>query len=168
MDAEVITVGVDGSKSSSTALGFAVEEARRRQCTLRVVTAWQPATVYRVDGGSLFKEERAAYEKKARELQDRAVRDVAGEGSELPDIERMVVQGEPGGALVELSRDAALLLVGTVHKGILKRAAVGSTSHYCVRHSRVPVVVVPFVTEAHAQDEESRSPQLEAGSGPVV
>jgi nucleotide-binding universal stress UspA family protein len=58
-----------------------------------------------------------------------------------------IVRAEPGQALVELSRDAALLGVGTEHKGIMKRVVIGSTSAYCSRRSRVPVVVVPYVDQ---------------------
>jgi hypothetical protein len=46
-----------------------------------------------------------------------------------------------------------MLVVGTEHKGALKRVAAGSTSAYCNKYSRVPVVVVPFVDqELHRED----------------
>lgn len=51
-------------------------------------------------------------------------------------------------------RHAALLVVGTEHKGLVKRAAVGSTSAYCTRFSKIPVAVVPFVDqELHGLDD---------------
>ena len=37
----VIVVGVNHSKGAQAALGFALDEARLRQATLRVVHAWQ-------------------------------------------------------------------------------------------------------------------------------
>lgn len=164
MTSQFITAGVGASASSSAALRFAVKEAWRRQCGVRVVTAWQAGTIY---GGQLFPEEWAAYEKKATELQDKALRSVTDGSRKLPLIERRFVRGEPGPVLVELSRDAGLLVVGIEHKGILKKAAVGSTSGYCARHSQVPVVVVPFVTEKQVIDG-SRSPHLAAGAGPIL
>jgi nucleotide-binding universal stress UspA family protein len=164
MRSQFITVGVGASASSSAALRFAVEEAWRRQCGVRVVTAWQAGTIY---AGELFPEERAVYEKKATELQDKTLRSVIDGSRKLPLIERRFVRGERGPALVELSHDAGLLVVGIEHKGILKRAAVGSTSGYCARHSQVPVVVVPFVSEKQVI-EGSRSPHLTVGAGPIL
>jgi nucleotide-binding universal stress UspA family protein len=163
-----ITVGVDGSASSSAALRLAVEEARVRQCGVRVVTAWQAATIYAADSGALFPEERTAYERKAAELQEQAVRSVTGDGEELPLIERRLVRGDPGPALVALSHDADLLAVGTEHKGILKRVTAGSTSVYCIRHSQVPVVVVPFVTKEQVVDGGTRPPHVAVGAGPIL
>lgn len=154
MNSQVITVGVDGSKSSSDALRFALAEGKLRGGTVRAVTAWQADTLYAGYGGILLQEENAAHEKAATELQDRAIEAVLRETDDAPVIERQVVRGDPGHVLVELSRHAALLVVGTEHKGLVKRAAVGSTSAYCTRFSKVPVAVVPFVDqELHGLDD---------------
>lgn len=147
MNSQVITVGVDGTKSSSDALRFALAEAKLRHGTVRAVTAWQADTVYAGYGGILLREENAAHEKAATELQDKAIQVVLRETADAPLVEHRVVRGHPGEALVELSEDAALLVVGTEHKGVVKRVTVGSTSAYCTRYSRVPVVVVPFVDQ---------------------
>ena len=40
-DNGVIVVGVDGSRGAKDALRFALQEARRRQATLRAVHAWR-------------------------------------------------------------------------------------------------------------------------------
>jgi nucleotide-binding universal stress UspA family protein len=147
MTGQVITVGVDGSSSSSDALRFAISEAQLRHATVRAVTAWQSATIYAGDSGALFPDELAAYEKQAGELQDLAIESVTRGQRDLPEIERRVVRGHPGQVLVELARDAVLLVVGTEHKGITKRVVVGSTSAFCSRHAKIPVVVVPFVAK---------------------
>jgi nucleotide-binding universal stress UspA family protein len=145
MNSQVITVGVDGSRSSSDALRFALAEARLRGAIVRAVTVWQADTVYAGYGGILLQEESAAHEKAAAELQDKAIQVVLREMADAPLIERRVVRGHPGNELLELARDAALLVVGTEHKGVVKRATVGSTSAYCTRYSKVPIAVVPFV-----------------------
>jgi len=147
MTGQVITVGIDGSKSSADALRFAIDEARFRGGSVRAVTAWQADTFYAGYGGVLLQEESAAHEKTATELQDRAVESVVRDLHDVPLIERRVVRAHPGQALVDLSRDAAMLVVGTEHKGVVKRAVVGSTSAWCSRYSRIPVVVVPFVDQ---------------------
>jgi nucleotide-binding universal stress UspA family protein len=62
MTDQIITVGVDGSKSSLEALRFALDEAQLRDATVRAVTAWQVQEIYAADSGALFPEERAGYE----------------------------------------------------------------------------------------------------------
>jgi nucleotide-binding universal stress UspA family protein len=34
-------------------------------------------------------------------------------------------------------------VVGSAHKGAVRRALLGSVSEYCVRHAKCPVVVIP-------------------------
>ncbi len=145
MNGQVITVGVDGSKASTAAVKFALDEARLRGATVRAVTAWEVETAYAARGFPLLDEERTAHEKSATRVQDKALERALHSMEDAPAIKRRVVRGQPGQALVALSTDAALLVVGTEHKGALKRAVMGSTSAYCVKHSRAPVVVVPFV-----------------------
>ncbi len=145
MPGEVITVGVDGSKASAAALQFAFEEAKLRGATVRAVTAWEAETAYAARGFPLLDEERAALVKSATTIQDKTMQLALQAVADAPTIERNVVRGRPGQALVELSADASLLVVGTEHKGPLKRVVVGSTSAHCAKYSRVPVVVVPFV-----------------------
>ena len=145
MHGEVITVGVDGSKASRTALQFALREAKLRGATVRAVTAWEADTAYAARGFPLLDEERAAHVKSATVVQDKAIEFALQALDDAPPIERKVVRGRPGQALVALSADAGLLVVGTEHKGALKRVVVGSTSAHCAKYSQVPVVVVPFV-----------------------
>lgn len=145
MPTRVITVGVDGSKASMTAIRFALEEAKLRGATVRAVTAWEADTAYAARGFPLLEEEEAAYVRSATTVQDKALELAVPTVEDAPSIKRSVVRGRPGPALVALSADALLLVVGTEHKGALKRVVVGSTSAHCVKHSRVPVVVVPFL-----------------------
>ena len=51
--------------------------------------------------------------------------------------------GEPGPLLRAWSAGADLLVVGTGGHVGLGRLLVGSVSHYCLTHSRCPVVAVP-------------------------
>ncbi len=154
MPGEVITVGVDGSKASAAALQFAFEEAKLRGATVRAVTAWEAETAYAARGFPLLDEERAALVKSATTVQDKTMQLALQAVEDAPTIERKVVRGRPGQALVELSADASLLVVGTEHKGALKRVVVGSTSTHCAKYSRVPVVVVPFVDPDLYQGED--------------
>lgn len=154
MHGQVITVGVDGSKASATAVQFALEEAKLRGSTVRAVTAWESETAYSARGFPLLEEERAALVKSATTVQDKAIELALRTVKDSPSIDRRIVRGRPGQALVALSADAGLLVVGTEHKGALKRVVVGSTSAHCAKYSRVPVVVVPFVDPDLYSDED--------------
>lgn len=155
MNNPVITVGVDGSTASADAVRFALEEAKLRGATVRAVTAWEADTVYASRGFALLEEERALHEEQATTLQNKALHAALQDRDGGLLTERRVVRGRPGRALVELSKDAALLVVGTEHKGALKRAVEGSISAYCAKYSRVvPVVVVPFVDKELYGHEE--------------
>ena len=65
------------------------------------------------------------------------------------------MQGAPGPTLVDASRDAAMLVVGTrVHTGI-SRVLFGSVSHYCLTHAQCVVVAVPTTSVAETLDVAS-------------
>ena len=61
------------------------------------------------------------------------------------DVETRLVEGHPGAVLVDVSRDARLLVVGSRGRGGFKDLLMGSVSTSCVHHAQCPVVVVPPV-----------------------
>lgn len=148
MSAEVITVGIDGSEPSNAAFRFAIEEAHRRGAVIRAVTIWEASALYTAGGiADLVDWRHKEYTDTAKTLQDEAIESVLQDipTNQWPEIDRRVIQGDPGYALVETSRDTQLLIVGTEHKGLLKRMTAGSISSYCTRYSQIPLVIVPFV-----------------------
>lgn len=151
MSTGIITVGVDGSEPSNVALQFAIEEATRRDAVLRAVTVWEASTLYTAGGIAELVEQRYdEYAEATRALQDEALDPVLEQvaADQRPKIDRWIVQGDPGYGLVDSSKDTDLLIVGTEHKGLLKRMTVGAISNYCTRYSQIPVVVVPFVRQS--------------------
>jgi nucleotide-binding universal stress UspA family protein len=164
-----IVVGVDASPGARTALTWAAAEARLRQAVLQVVHAYHSqelaAPIYFPSQHALPGiPEGAAGEPSQRELTE-SLRDRAGYGeayrsraeellaallSELEeavsgvDVQRTVVADRrPAAALVELSTDADLLVVGSRGRGGFTELLLGSVSHAAVLHSVCPVVVVP-------------------------
>ncbi|HEX2896163.1 MAG TPA: universal stress protein [Marmoricola sp.] len=139
-DNRAIVVGVDGSHGSKAALAFALAEGLARGATVEVVTTWLlgPA-ISDIATATTFEEEQG----KAQRTQDAALAEVLAGFSEKPAISRVVLQSYGGHALVDAAHDAAMLVVGSGRKSMLARALLGSVSEYCVRHARVPVVVVP-------------------------
>jgi nucleotide-binding universal stress UspA family protein len=139
-----VVVGVDGSEGSRRAVRFAAEEARLRGATLRAVLAWQyPVTLYESAGWVLPDPDMLSdFPQLARERLDRAL---AAETEALADVvvEPKVVEDVPAPALLEASKDADLLVVGTRGHGGFVGMVIGSVSQHCVHHSQIPVAVVP-------------------------
>lgn len=157
MTNSTICVGVDGTRTSDAALRYALTEASLRGSTVEVVTTWHLWTEYGGDGVWPYPEDRDSYQAEAAEIQSKAIERVLAGFSNPPEVVRRVVLGMPGATLVELSKNCDLLVVGTEHKGALKRATLGSTSAHCVRHARIPVVVVPFVDVETSGDAQPSS-----------
>ncbi len=57
-----------------------------------------------------------------------------------------VVRGYPGPALVRAAEGHALLVVGSRGRSALAETLLGSVTSYCVKHSTVPVAVIPETT----------------------
>ncbi|MFD2768169.1 universal stress protein [Micromonospora eburnea] len=129
-----VVVGVDGSESSLLALGFAVERAAQRDVPLRVLRAWGPSGERRVPPDS----DPEAAERTAVE------QDVAQWRETFPDvpIEVQVPPGNPAALLVEASREAQLVVVGSRGRGGLRGMLLGSVSQQLIHHSHCPVAVV--------------------------
>jgi len=63
--------------------------------------------------------------------------------------ERVVAEGDPGEELLKICRNPGfdLIVLGTIGKSGLKRFLLGSVADKVVRHSHVPVLVVPAKDE---------------------
>jgi nucleotide-binding universal stress UspA family protein len=140
----VIVVGVDHSAGAEEALRFALEEAKLRQASLRAVHAWQLSYIgagstagsYPVLGGELD-DLRAA----AEAALDTTLREASPDPGDV-EIERRVVEGVPAAVLVEESRGADLLVVGSRGHGGFAQLLLGSVSQQCAHHAECPVVIV--------------------------
>ena len=153
-----IVVGVDGSEASARALAWASEEAQLREWQLEVVYAFDrepewvrfgpPPTVESVTFESF---ERAGSSTGGRSASDVArehaqalIRSMITESVDKGvDVKRTVAdEHKPGPFLVERSRDADLLVVGSRGRGAVGSMLLGSVSTYCVHHAECPVVVL--------------------------
>ena len=146
----LIVVGVDHSEAAKAALRFALEEAKLREATLRVVHAWQygyigatgPEGAYPAVGGDI-KELRDG----AQTTLEETLREAIPE-TDTVEIERRVVEGRPAAVLVDESRGADLLVVGSRGHGGFTGLLLGSVSQQCAQHATCPVVIV------HGDDKE--------------
>ena len=143
-----IVVGVDGSDASHDALRWAAEEAKLRSATLVALHAWSfvPAQpigdpgMLAVPAGDLAGQLNAENDAAQIGL-DQAVEDALGAGSDV-ELERRLIEGDAGEALVAASKDALLVVVGSHGRSGFKAALLGSVSRHVVDHAACPVVVV--------------------------
>jgi nucleotide-binding universal stress UspA family protein len=177
-----IVVGVDASPGALKALAWAADEARLRLASLQVVHAYHAqalaAPLYFPSqeglpgravaaGGRPPEEEKAEAAQQRAEFQEAVRRqaedllegllDEVGETIEGIDVQRTVVEDRnPSQALVELSADADLLVVGSRGRGGFTSLLLGSVSHAAVLHALCPVVVIPSGIE----DRKAAAPPL--------
>ena len=129
-----IVVGIDGSASSMDAFRWAVLQAQLTGSVVEAVMAWQrPAGM--VSAGA------EDFEGESRRAIDGAIE---GAFPRAPAVQviRVVEEGDPATALVQRSKDAALLVVGSRGHHAFVGMLIGSVSEYCVTHAHCPVVVV--------------------------
>ncbi|WP_104165034.1 universal stress protein [Arthrobacter sp. SX1312] len=142
-----IVVGVDGSQQSVEALRYAQRLAPVFDATILAVAAWDyPAEYpgYVPLGTSEFADA-------AKIHLEHAITTAYGE--DVPSgLETTVIFAHPGKALVQASRDAALLIVGRRGHGTFRGLLLGSVSASCVSHAHCPVLVVHEVTESEPRE----------------
>ncbi|MGO9351695.1 MAG: universal stress protein [Mycobacterium sp.] len=138
-----IVVGVDGSPASGAATCWAAREAAMRNIPLTVVsvvttpTATYPPVPYPDSLGVWL-------EDKGRTAAAHAVK-IAEDA--MPTDRKVAVKSEivfstPAQALVKMSDEAEMLVVGSSGKGMLVRGFLGSVSSSVVRHANCPVAVI--------------------------
>jgi len=132
-----IVVGTDGSTSSILALEWAARQAEHIHATLEIVAAWEWPTNF---GWSFFPE---GYDP-AGDLHKMLGPIVASLQSAHPDVamSSKIVEGHPAPVLIEESKGAELLVVGSRGHGEFVGMLIGSTSEHCVAHAACPVVVI--------------------------
>jgi len=133
-----IVVGVDGSEGSKHALRWAARQAEYTGAVLEAINAWDYPATY---GWVPVPPEDYALAEFAEKSLNEAINDVFG--SDIPKrLERKVVQGHPAEILVEASKNAELLVVGSRGYGGFTDALLGSVSTYAVHHAHGPVTVI--------------------------
>jgi len=155
-----IVVGLDDGPAAAAALRWAAEQAKITGRPLRVVHAWQLSPLEQAAGSPEYIEAAIA---DARARATRWVLDALGANASEVRWSLDIVEGGPGPALVERSRDAHLLALGTHEHTGLRRTILGSVSHYCLSHAVTPVVAVPRPREEARREQEAASGMLSVG-----
>jgi nucleotide-binding universal stress UspA family protein len=138
-----IVVGVDGSDSSRAALHWAYDEATHHGATLTVVSTWHPPAMPMTPPyGSLPPEGYASQPKQeALNLLEKLIAALEARKPAV-DVRTLISEGNPAEVLIERSKEADLMVVGSRGHGGFKGMLLGSVSQHLVAHSDCPVVVV--------------------------
>jgi nucleotide-binding universal stress UspA family protein len=137
-----VAVGIDDSPTARAALAAACVEASQRGVGLLVVHAWhdldQTGYAAWTTTPSTREERRKAAERLARD----AVSEVA---TTFPDLEVVirVRQAHPVDAVVAVSHEVQLLVLGAHGRGAFPGMTVGSVCSSAIQHAECPVMIVP-------------------------
>jgi nucleotide-binding universal stress UspA family protein len=135
-----IVVGVDASSGAAAALDFALTEGWRRGCTVEVVTAWLGGNQLE---GTPDSDDLAEGRARVHLMQGDVVARCLEEREHVPDLLRVVVHDYAGRVLVARAEKSSMVVVGSGSPSSESHQVLGSVAEYCVRHSPVPVVIVP-------------------------
>lgn len=142
---EAVVVGYDATPKSEPALRFALREAARTGRALQVVTAFRTAP-YVAAVPMLDYEPITAQAERQRALtqtaEDGIAKAVADTGTDQVEVALQVRPGDAATYLVEASRTAALVVLGTRHHGTVLSALMGGATNRVLHHAACPVVVV--------------------------
>ncbi|WP_406205103.1 universal stress protein [Kitasatospora sp. NBC_01560] len=140
-----IVLGIDGSAAGTAAIGFAFAEAALRKAPLLALHVWNtwserayegpgdPLTAVVVDRDHL------------RETEQRLLDETVASWQEaFPQVvlERRLVRSRIRPALIDVSREAQLVVVGARGRGGFTGLLLGSVSQALLHHAHCPVTVV--------------------------
>jgi nucleotide-binding universal stress UspA family protein len=132
-----IVAGVDGSSSSLAALSWAARQADLTGSPLEVVMTWEYPSSY---GWAVPVPEDFDPESDIQQSLDTAIAAIRAEHPGL-EVSARLVSGHPAPVLVEASKDADLLVVGSRGHGEFVGMLIGSVGAHCAAHAHCPVLV---------------------------
>lgn len=151
-----ILVGVDGSAASKAAVVWATRDAAMRNMPLTLVhvvvpvvptSSVSPEFAFPADFFRWQEDQAVHVLDEARDAVNEASHDVAP-----PMVHSVVLHGGAVATLVDLSKDADMIVVGSRGMGAFSRALLGSVSTGLVHHAHCPVAVIHEESPAVATD----------------
>lgn len=148
-----IVVGVEGSGGARAALRWALREARYRNASVDVVTAFAPTYVPASPEFNYVPLDPANLEDEVRKMQDALVDEILGEGcGKGIVVNRVLMRGRAPETLIEAAKGADMLVVGSRGRGGFRGLLLGSVSQQVAHHGTCPVVIVRPDLEIEADD----------------
>jgi nucleotide-binding universal stress UspA family protein len=132
-----IVVGVDGSESSNEALRWAARLAPSLDATIHALVAWEIPVVYGLDAAlPTWKPDETA-----QEILNKSLEKVFGK-TRPAGLIGSISQGHPTFVLIDASKDAEMLIIGSRGLGGFAGLLLGSVSSTCAERAECPVLVV--------------------------
>lgn len=132
-----IVVGLDGSAASLIALRWALAEGVRTGADVEVVHCWHPQSLRDIAFGSRHELHNASLC-----MLDNEVRTALKSMTAAPTIRQSSIEGRPSTVLLEHSRGADLLVLGSHGQTTMHDVTFGQVAVNCRRHMKCPMVVV--------------------------
>jgi|HubBroStandDraft_6_1064221.scaffolds.fasta_scaffold100536_2 nucleotide-binding universal stress UspA family protein len=138
----LVVVGVDGSAHSVAALHWAARYAAASGAALRAVFAWHYPDVA---GGPPVGVAPEPVRHQTEDIEQHHLYDAVAQvyPPEARDaVDAQIAYGHPAQVLIDMSKEADLLVVGGSGHSALTGMLLGSVSLHCVTHAFCPVTVV--------------------------
>jgi nucleotide-binding universal stress UspA family protein len=131
-----VLLGIDGSPASEAAIALAFDEASRRGVELVALHAWSDVGVFPMLGMDWRDSEVKGEEILAERL--------AGWREQYPDVhvKRLLFCDQPSRWILQESKDAQLVVIGSHGRGGFPGMLLGSVSSAVAQSATVPVIVV--------------------------
>ena len=142
-----VVVGIDGSKAAVNAAKWAIDEAISRDVPLRLVY------VTHIREASIAPRVDFHFEQQYAEAALRQAHAAVEATGRLVKVETAVLRGDVDDTLVEESRDAAMICVGSVGIARISRMLFGSTAVSLATHAHCPVAVIRTKSGAPPPDD---------------
>ena len=164
-----ILVGVDGSDHAERAVLWAAEQAALERRQLVVLHA-DPLLSQNSSFATAMVDSLELRRQVNEEMEAIASRASATATSHRPiiDVESLVVHSDPREALVDASRHAHMLVVGSRGRGMLRSMLMGSVSASVARQAKCPVVVIRPASGSPTQSRVLVGADGTAESQPVL
>lgn len=158
-----ILIAIDDSKYADNAAAYGFDLAHSYQAQVGLVNVMEPIITSSTDanilGGTPFEPSVGAdpeFIRIQKEASDNVIQRVINTYAGDLKVTHFTEYGSKGDGIIDCSNEfgADLIVVGTHSRSGIDRLLMGSVAEHIVRHSKVPVLVVPFV--------ESESPHKSA------
>ena len=138
-----VLVGIDGSPAARCAVDWAARDAAMRDVPLTLVHAVQPIgfTLPRLTATTAFARWQVEQGQKILDAAVETARSTTPGGGPV-QIETELLFSPAIPAMIDLSKDADLVVVGSRGRGPITRSLLGSVSSSLIRHAHCPVAVI--------------------------
>ncbi len=138
--AGTIVVGIDGSSASDQALAWAIEQARLEHRPLTLVYGVNPKALWFDQGGLDRSTVLESMRADGAQLLDRA-RDLVTKEAPEQEVHLELRMVDPRVALLELSSQASMIVLGSRGRGPVRSLLLGSVGLAVAEHASCPVIV---------------------------